>query len=224
MSQGNKKGKIGMLIGGIIIVVTALIILILFLTGVLGGQKTTPIVPENSNKFQTDEESTAATVPSIGAESVPSAEEILASLPKLPKKKAYVVGEDVVEQEFTEFYYTRDGSTNPPYFQRFRFFVENGKHYMYHEKREGDTWPLTEKHITVSGTIELTDEQWNTFWDYITGGTVKSRVENLEDGDDGPWMFLYWLRDPDDFQEFEFDDYNKILGFEDFCYSLIEGE
>ena len=95
---------------------------------------------------------------------------------------------------------------------------------MYHEKREGDTWPLTEKHITVSGTIELTDEQWNTFWEYIKGGTVQSRTENLDDGDDGPWLYLYWLRDPDDFQEFSFDDYGKVLDFEDFCYSLIEGE
>ena len=190
----------------------------------IGGKKATPPAPQNSDKFQTDGDSAASSGLSGQTESVPTVEEILASLPKLPKKKAYVVGEDVLEQELTEFYFTRSGSTNPPYFQRFRFFVENGKHYMYHEKREGDTWPLTEKHITVSGTIELTDEQWNTFWDFIKGGTVQSRTENLEDGDDGPWLYLYWLRDPSDFQEFSFADYGTVLDFEEFCYGLIEGE
>lgn len=205
-----------MLIAAIVILLGVLVTLILFLAGVIGKSDPKPSAPDNTDKFSTEQEELK--------ESSASQEEIIESLPKLSQKNAYVVGEDVLEQEFTEFYFTRSGSTFPPYYQRFRFFAEDGKHYMYHEKREGDTWPLTEKHITVSGTIELSDEQWQTFWNYIKGGTVQSRVENLEDGGDGPWMYLYWLRDPSDFQEFRFDDYNKVLGFEDFCYGLIEGK
>lgn len=205
-----------MLIAAIVILLGVLVTLILFLAGVIGKSDPKPSAPENTDKFSIEQEEPK--------ESSASQEEIIESLPKLSQKNAYVVGEDVLEQEFTEFYFTRSGSTFPPYYQRFRFFAEDGKHYMYHEKREGDTWPLTEKHITVSGTIELSDEQWQTFWNYIKGGTVQSRVENLEDGGDGPWMYLYWLRDPSDFQEFRFDDYNKVLGFEDFCYGLIEGK
>ena len=204
-----------MLIAAIVILLGVLVTLILFLAGVIGKSDPKPSAPENTDKFSIEQEEPK--------ESSASQEEIIESLPKLSQKNAYVVGEDVLEQEFTEFYFTRSGSTFPPYYQRFRFFAEDGKHYMYHEKREGDTWPLTEKHITVSGTIELSDEQWQTFWNYIKGGTVQSRVENLEAGGDGPWMYLYWLRDPSDFQEFRFDDYNKVLGFEDFCYGLIEG-
>ena len=226
MSKKNNKGRTAMLIGGIVVIVAALVALILYLTGVLGGKKPTPPAPQTADKFETEGDSADGSKPSAPAESVPSAEEILASLPKLSKKKAYVVGEDIQEVELTEFYYTRSGSSFPPYFQRFRFFVENGKHYMYHEKREGEEWPLTEKHITISGTIELTDEQWETFWNFIKGGTVESRSanEDIDDGDggDGPWMYLYWLRDPNDFQEFEFDDRNKVLGFEEFCFSLTE--
>ncbi len=203
-----------MLIAAIVILLGVLVTLILFLAGVIGKSDPKPSAPDNTDKFSAEQEEPK--------ESSAKQEEKAEPLPDLPRKNAYVVGEDVLEQEFTEFYFTRSGSTFPPYYQRFRFFAENGKHYMYHEKREGDTWPLTEEHITVSGTIELSDEQWQTFWDYIKGGTVQSRVENLEDGGDGPWMFLYWLRDPSDFQEYRFDDYNKVLGFEDFCYSLIE--
>ena len=205
-----------MLIAAIVILLGVLVTLILFLAGVIGKPDPKPSAPDNTDKFSTEQEEPK--------ESYASQEEIIESLPKLSQKNAYVVGEDVLEQEFTEFYFTRSGSTFPPYYQRFRFFAEDGKHYMYHEKREGDTWPLTEKHITVSGTIELSDEQWQTFWNYIKGGTVQSRSENLDAGDDGPWLYLYWLRDPSDFQEFRFDDYNKVLGFEDFCYGLIEGK
>ena len=33
------------------------------------------------------------------------------------------------------------------------FYVEEGKHFFYHETREGGGWPQTEEDITASGTI-----------------------------------------------------------------------
>ena len=65
-----------------------------------------------------------------------------------------VVGATVKQKDVTEFYYTLSSSTNPPRFQRYRFYTAEGKYYFYHEKREGDHWPLREEDVTVSGTKE----------------------------------------------------------------------
>ena len=71
------------------------------------------------------------------------------------------VGIDIAFEDITDFFYTYDASTAPPHYQRYRFFAEDGKHYFYHETREGG-WPQTEADITCSGAVELTEEQSST--------------------------------------------------------------
>ena len=71
------------------------------------------------------------------------------------------VGKRIAKESVTDFYYTYASSTNPPDYQRYRFYTENGQYFFYHEKREGDHWPLTENDVTVSGTRELTDAEWD---------------------------------------------------------------
>ena len=130
------------------------------------------------------------------------------------------VGTDVKIGDVTEFYYTLSTSTNPPVFQRYRFFTENGRYYFYHESRAGDHWPLTEEDITVNGTVELTEEQWNQFFDLLKNGTVEKRKENLDSGDSGPWLYLYWKKDKGDIQEFTFESLGKRAEFVEFCEKL----
>ena len=50
------------------------------------------------------------------------------------------VGIDIAFEDITDFFYTYDASTAPPHYQRYRFFAEDGKHYFYHETREGGGW------------------------------------------------------------------------------------
>ena len=70
-----------------------------------------------------------------------------------PGKKELTVGADIGQEDVTEFYYTLSSSTDPPRYQRYRFFLEEGRPFFYHEKREGDHWPLRESDITVSGLL-----------------------------------------------------------------------
>ncbi|MBQ1300502.1 MAG: hypothetical protein IIY25_05280, partial [Erysipelotrichaceae bacterium] len=114
------------------------------------------------------------------------------------------VGRDIKIDDITEFYYTYSSSTNPPDYQRYRFYVDDGKYMFYHEARKGDHWPLTEDDITVSGKVELTEEQWKEFFGLLNNGKVKKREENLESGDPGPWLYLYWKKDGGEVQEFSF--------------------
>lgn len=130
------------------------------------------------------------------------------------------VGKTINEGDFKEFYYTYSTTVNPPEFQRYRIYTENGKRMFYHEKREGDKVFLTEEDITVSGKIELTAEEWETFWSYISGGTVKNRSESTASGGSGPWLYLYWNGDKDKCQEFTFANSEKEAEFEEFCVEL----
>ncbi len=136
----------------------------------------------------------------------------------------FVVGTDISMADITEFYYTIDASTGPPYYQRYRFYTENGTGMFCHETREGGGWPQTEADITASGTVELSEAQWAAFFDCLRGGTVKRREESLEDGDPGPWMYLYWNRDGAEYQEFHFADYGAQIAFEALCESLREAD
>ena len=70
-----------------------------------------------------------------------------------------VVGVDIAAEDITEFFYTYSSSTYPPDYQRYRLYKENGIYKFYHEKREGQDWPLTEAHITISGSVELSEEE-----------------------------------------------------------------
>ena len=131
-----------------------------------------------------------------------------------------IVGRDVVIGDVMDFYYTVDASTAPPHYQRYRFFADDGRHVFYHETREGGGWPQTEKDITVSGTRQLGDAEWKEFFGLLEGGTVRDREEHLDDGDVGPWMFLYWKGDNSTCQEFSFARPDALFAFEDFCERL----
>ncbi len=144
----------------------------------------------------------------------------LISMPGCMLKSEFTVGKDIKQADFTEFYYTVDSSTYPPEFQRYRFYTENGKYYFYHEKREGDHWPLTEADATIKGSIELTPDEWSVFWKLIEGGTVIRRSVSTDSGGRGPWLYLYWKKDRDEYQEFSFESYDKEGEFESFCEEL----
>lgn len=130
------------------------------------------------------------------------------------------VGKNIKEKDFKEFYYTYSTTVNPPEFQRYRIYIDGDKKMFYHEKREGDTVFLTEEDITVSGEIELTSKEWDTFWSYIDGGTVRNRTEKITSGGSRPWLYLYWNGDRDKCQEFTFADLEKEMEFEKFCLEL----
>ena len=119
--------------------------------------------------------------------------------------------------EIDDFYYTYSTSTYPPFFQRYRFYKENGKYYFYHETREGGGWPQTEEDITGSGTLKLTEEEWAVFFSYLDGGTVREPADDLVDGDDGPWMYVYRGRGQ---EEYHFPSYQARLAFEAYCEEM----
>ena len=131
-----------------------------------------------------------------------------------------VVGDDIAFEELTDFYYTYDASTAPPHYQRYRFYVQDGKHYFYHETREGGGWPQTEENITRSGTVALTDAQWMAFCNLLRGGTASRREENLNDGDAGPYLYIYWVGGEEEGREFSFASYAEETEFEEFCAAL----
>lgn len=129
-------------------------------------------------------------------------------------------GKSIKEEDFKEFYYTYSSTVNPPEFQRYRVYIEDGRKMFYHEKREGDKVFLTEEDITVSGKRELTSEEWKKFWSYMSEGTVKDRTEDTSTGGSGPWLYLYWNGDDNKRQEFSFADSEKLTEFEEFCVNL----
>ncbi len=139
---------------------------------------------------------------------------------EMPADDVRIVGTDVRFEDITDFYYTYDASFYPPQYQRYRFYVEEGKPMFYHETREGGGWPQTEEDITASGQLQLSEEEWNTFCRCIEGGTVHRREESLEDGDAGPWLYLYWSDDQGEYQEFNFASWEKMGDFEALCEAL----
>ena len=136
------------------------------------------------------------------------------------QKSEWIVGTDIDYDAVGDFYYTYETSTFPPEYQRYRFYVEDGKRWFFHERREGERFPLEEADITATGTLELTDDQWARFCECVEGGTVKAREELLEDGASGPWLYLYWDGDEGRYQEFAFASYGALLDFEAFCEEL----
>lgn len=105
--------------------------------------------------------------------------------------KTLVVGKTLDVSEISEFYLTRSATTNPPYFQRYVFRDVEGKKELYHEKREGDKVFLGPEDATVTGTIPMTDEEWNEFLSLIEGGTVSVPEEDYGTGGSRPYMTLY---------------------------------
>ena len=142
----------------------------------------------------------------------------------LSEQHLFIVGKDIDMTEIKDFYYTIDASANPPLFQRYRFTNKNGKYTFYHEKREGNTWPLSEKHITVSGTVELSEGQWKEFFSCIKDGNVTKRVDDAATGYRGPWLYLYWEKDKDIYQVFNFANSGQRQNFEELVLKLKDAK
>ncbi|MCR4787355.1 MAG: hypothetical protein K5888_02095 [Lachnospiraceae bacterium] len=143
---------------------------------------------------------------------------------KEEKKNKHVVGEGIDIDDITDFYWTYSTSTDPPDFQRYYFYVEDGKHMFHHETREGDVWPLTEEYITVSGTFELDDDRWEEFYDLIKGGRVREKDDDPSADGDSTYMYMYWKGDKEKYREYVFESYAKEKRFEEFCIELVDSE
>lgn len=137
--------------------------------------------------------------------------------------KEKIVGADIKKEDITDFYYTEENINYDAFYQRYRIYDEDGKHMFFHETRErkGDYGPCTDVDTTLTGTIELTDDQWSQFYNIVSGGTVRAREESAESGGTGPWLYLYWTNDKSKYQEFSFSSYENEKKFVDFCVSLI---
>ena len=127
-------------------------------------------------------------------------------------------------EDITDFYYTEENINYDAFYQRYRFYVEDGKYYFFHETRErkDDYGPCTEEDTTLTGTIELTEDQWSGFAGLVEGGKVRSREESADAGGSGPWLYLYWKDDKGKYQQFSFASYAKEKEFTEFCLSLIK--
>lgn len=137
-------------------------------------------------------------------------------------RKSYVVGKDIKAEDITEFYFTEASSTYPPEYQRYKFSADNGKYVFTHEKREGDRFPLTEEDVTVTGSFEMTKDQWDCFLELIRDGEVEKRKEAVSSGASGPYVYLYWKKDRSVYQKFSFCSYEKMQAFSDFCDELTD--
>ena len=140
------------------------------------------------------------------------------------ESKETVTDRKIPAGDITEFYYTFENINANAFYQRYRFYSEDGKHLFYHETREkpGQYGPATEEDITSSGTAELSEEEWKEFLSFLKDGTVTARRDDTEAGDSGPWMFIYWKKDKGKYQVFEFASYEERVRFEGFCSELAQ--
>ncbi len=129
-------------------------------------------------------------------------------------------------EDVTDFYYTYENINFNAYFQRYRFYREDGKYYFLHETRErpGQYGPATEADVKRAGTFEITAEEWKDFLAYLKDGTVSAKTDSAASGGSGPWTFLYWKNDKGRDRAFAFPDHDTRNRFEAFCASLAQGE
>ena len=139
-------------------------------------------------------------------------------------KREFTVGTDIRQENISEFYDTYENINYNAFYQRYRFYTEDGKYYFYHEtrQRENDYGPATEEDITAKGTVELTQAQWAEFFAYLKDGTVVKRGASADAGSRGPWLYLYWKDDRAEYQQFSFDAPGREKAFEEFCAELAQ--
>ena len=139
----------------------------------------------------------------------------------------YTAGKDIKEQDITDFYWTESDSTYPSYYQRYRLYTENGQHYFHHEYAVGFSFDLTENDFVESGTKELNDTEWQSFYELIEGGTVTKISDNASAGYDKT-IRMYWTNDKGNIREFSFENNEKAFEFEQKCKdmkkAMLEGE
>ena len=98
--------------------------------------------------------------------------------------KKTVTNKKIPVEDITEFYYTYENINFNAFYQRYRFYRENGKYMFCHETRNkpGEYGPATEKDITSAGTIELSADDWDNFSEFLKDGTVSARKDSGESG------------------------------------------
>ena len=140
--------------------------------------------------------------------------------------KKMIVGTNIAFEDITDFYYTEENINYNAHYQRYRFYVEDGKHLFFHETRErkNDYGPCTEEDTVQIGTIELSDDQWSEFTALVNGGTVTAREDSADSGSSGPWLYLYWTNDKSKYQQYSFESYGTEVKFEEFCRMLAPKE
>ena len=138
------------------------------------------------------------------------------------KEEGMIVGTDIAFDDITDFYYTKENINYDACYQRYRFYVEDGKHLFFHEARErkNEYGPCTEEDTVQIGTIELSGDQWSEFTDLVKGGTVTARGDSADSGGTGPWLYLYWTNDKSKYQQFSFESYGTEAKFEELCLTL----
>ena len=92
------------------------------------------------------------------------------------------VGSHIAAESISEFYYTLSTSTNPPHYQRYRFYLQDGSWQLFCETREGQSWPLTEKDITHSAVVSLSGADAAELMRCLQGGAVTRRGSGTETG------------------------------------------
>ncbi len=138
--------------------------------------------------------------------------------------KATVTNKKIPVEDITEFYYTRENINFDAFYQRYRFYKENGRYMFFHETREkpGEYGPTTEEDATYTGTLELSEDEWRSFLEFLKDGTVSVKNDSGESGSSGPWTFIYWKNDKGKYRKFDFPSYDASCKFEDFCSALSQ--
>lgn len=138
--------------------------------------------------------------------------------------KETVTNRKIPIEDITEFYFTRENINYNAFYQRYRFYTEDGGYLFDYEIREkpGEYGPTAEKDITKNGMLALSAEERETFFSFLKEGTVSARKDSGESGDAGPWTFLYWKNDKGKYQVFDFPSYDTRARFEEFCSALTQ--
>ena len=134
-----------------------------------------------------------------------------------------VPGTKITLGEVTDFYYTYEWSGYNAEYQRYRFYAEDGKHYFYHEARaiKGDYAWGSEAPLIGSGTVELSEDEWDEFLSTISKGRADKPDDDLVDGDSGPWLYLYYVRKGENVQmKFSFGSSAELKSFEEYCEAI----
>ena len=126
--------------------------------------------------------------------------------------------------DITDFYYTYENINYNAFYQRYRFYVEDGKYMFFHETRErpNDYGWTTEEDRTAYGSLELTGQEWLDAMTLLKDGKVSKRSDSAESGDSGPWTYIYWKNDKSVIQQYDFAGYGARTAFEEHCAELAK--
>ena len=127
--------------------------------------------------------------------------------------------------DVVDFYYTYEWIGYNAEYLRYRFYMEDGKHWFYHEARkvENDYGPAGKDDITSTGTVELSQEDWDKFLGLIKDGKISKPEESTSTGDSGPWLYIYYIKGKDTVRmAYAFDPHAAISDFEEYCAELAK--